>query len=192
MYVLRYKTAFYCFSAKVEIEKPLEDQTVKEYTESATFTCSLTRPADSVIWMKDSEPIEESSKYKITKDKTFHQLVILDINKDDKGVYSFKADDAKSDAELDVEVTSYRVGLKDIECREFEPVTLACEVTNELAAVSWFKDGQEVKESPRVKFTVDGSVHTLTISEACLDDEAEYTCKVGDVTTSCELLVESE
>nr|XP_006823016.1 PREDICTED: titin-like [Saccoglossus kowalevskii] len=177
--------------AKIELAKPIEDKEVDEFTESVSFSCQLTRPTNDVTWLKDDQPIDESDKYKIVKEDTSHTLIVSDVTTEDEGIYTFKAGDVKTDAELLVELTKFGEQLKDIQCSEFEPVTLECEVTNKLASVTWLKDQEEVKESPRVKISTDGTKHMLTILETIPEDEAEYTCKVGAVTTSCELLVDT-
>lgn len=48
-----------------------------------------------------------------------------------------------------------------------------------VAAVSWLKDGVEIRRSKRHEATSRGDTHTLTVRGAQVLDSAIYSCRVG-------------
>ena len=80
--------------------------------------------------------------------------------------------------------------LENAEVTEDETVTLTCEVSKPNATVQWNMNGQPITPGLRYKVTVDGCVHKLTIPKACLDDQAEYTASVDDVSSKANLTVQ--
>ncbi len=84
---------------------------------------------------------------------------------------------------------SFTVPLQDKECFVEEEVTLTCEMNKPDQKVQWLKNGKVIKADKRTKITVKGTVHTLTYPKSALDDTAEYTVKLGDLTTSGKLTV---
>lgn len=51
-----------------------------------------------------------------------------------------------------------------------------CEVSPSTAITSWMKDGGNLRESPKHKFTSDGKDRKLNIIDVQLSDTGEYTC----------------
>ena len=80
--------------------------------------------------------------------------------------------------------------LSDLKLKEKEKATLTCELNKENVKVIWKKNGQELKSDNRVKFVADSKVHQLVIENVTLEDTAEYSCVVGDVFTSANIVVE--
>ena len=79
--------------------------------------------------------------------------------------------------------------LGDYKVMEKESITLTCEVSKPDRAATWMKDG---KPLPKDRFTtkVEGCKHTLTITNAHLDDESKYTIKVEGAESTGKLSVE--
>ena len=68
---------------------------------------------------------------------------------------------------------------------------MSCELSKPGQQVTWLKDGVELKPDDRCEVVVDGCVHRLTIRNATLEDEAEYTVKLtDDISTKATLWVE--
>uniref|UniRef100_A0AAY5K7F1 non-specific serine/threonine protein kinase n=1 Tax=Esox lucius TaxID=8010 RepID=A0AAY5K7F1_ESOLU len=88
--------------------------------------------------------------------------------------------------------------LKDIVLQEGDAVgasaTFECEVSPSTAVTTWMKDGSNLRESPKHKFTSDGKDRKLAIIDVQLVDTGEYTCvaKLGnkEKTTTAKLIVE--
>ena len=75
---------------------------------------------------------------------------------------------------------------------EGDTVTLEAEVSKPGVESAWFKDDLEILPDVDEKFDilVDGTKHALTIHDATVEDEAEYTIEVGDESSTAALLVE--
>ena len=68
---------------------------------------------------------------------------------------------------------------------EGDSVTMDCEVSKPDAEGIWFKEDIEVEPTEKYETVVDGKVQALTIHDAELEDEGEYTLEVsGDSTTA--------
>ncbi len=81
--------------------------------------------------------------------------------------------------------------LKDITIPEGETAVFECEVSNPKEPVTWFRNGKKIlKSDKRAVFTVDGSIHRLTIKDAKVDDTAEFSATFGKETTTAKLTVE--
>uniref|UniRef100_A0A8C7VRF9 Ig-like domain-containing protein n=1 Tax=Oncorhynchus mykiss TaxID=8022 RepID=A0A8C7VRF9_ONCMY len=86
--------------------------------------------------------------------------------------------------------------LKDIVLQEGDAVgasaTFECEVSPSTAVTTWMKDGSNLRESPKHKFTSDGKDRRLAIIDVQLVDTGEYTCvaKLGnkEKTTTAKLI----
>lgn len=70
--------------------------------------------------------------------------------------------------------------LQDIILKEAESIgssaVFECEVSPSTAITSWMKDGGNLRESPKHKFTSDGKDRKLNIIDVQLSDTGEYTC----------------
>ncbi|GAA6231232.1 titin-like isoform X1 [Lates japonicus] len=69
-----------------------------------------------------------------------------------------------------------------------------CEVSPSTAITSWMKDGSNLREGPKHKFTADGKDRKLHIIDVQLSDTGEYTCVAKnagkEVTCTAKLIVE--
>lgn len=88
--------------------------------------------------------------------------------------------------------------LKDIVLSEAESIgssaVFECEVSPSTAITSWMKDGSNLRESPKHKFTSDGKDRKLAIIDVQLSDRGEYTCVATlgkkEKTSTAKLIVE--
>ena len=80
--------------------------------------------------------------------------------------------------------------LKDTKTFEQFSVALECEVSKPNRPVKWHKDGKEIKGDARRKLSMDGTLHSLTIRKASMEDDGRYTVTVGDQSTSARLTVQ--
>ena len=85
----------------------------------------------------------------------------------------------------------FTVPLKEVQSVEGQTVEMSCELSKPDQKVTWLKDGVELKPDDRFEVVVDGCLHRLTIRNATLEDEAEYTVRLtDDVSTKATLWVE--
>ncbi|KAA8578946.1 hypothetical protein FQN60_006038, partial [Etheostoma spectabile] len=88
--------------------------------------------------------------------------------------------------------------IQDIVLQEAESIgssaVFECEISPSTAITTWMKDGSNLREGPKHKFTADGKDRKLNIIDVQLSDTGEYTC-VGknagkEVTCTAKLVVE--
>ncbi len=65
-----------------------------------------------------------------------------------------------------------------------------CELSKPVKKVSWLRNGKAVTPDSRVKVTSDGTKHSLTFTQAKVEDSAKYSVKVGDLESTAKLSVE--
>jgi len=83
------------------------------------------------------------------------------------------------------------VPLKEVQSVEGQTVEMTCELSRPGQTVTWLKDGVELQPDERCAVVVDGCTHRLTIQNASLEDEAEYTVRLtDDVSSKATLWVE--
>lgn len=79
--------------------------------------------------------------------------------------------------------------LQPQECVEHETVEFVCEVTKAMP-VTWYKDGKPIHDSDQYQLTSTGMVHRLTIADAKIEDEADYSVTAGHLKSTASLLVD--
>ncbi|TDH06482.1 hypothetical protein EPR50_G00113840 [Perca flavescens] len=88
--------------------------------------------------------------------------------------------------------------IQDIVLKEAESIgssaVFECEISPSTAITTWMKDGSNLREGPKHKFTADGKDRKLNIIDVQLSDTGEYTC-VGknagkEITCTAKLVVE--
>ncbi|XP_010793050.1 titin-like, partial [Notothenia coriiceps] len=88
--------------------------------------------------------------------------------------------------------------IKDILLLEAESIgssaVFECEVSPSTAITTWMKDGTNLREGPKHKFTADGKDRKLNIIDVQLSDTGEYTCVAKnagkEITCTAKLVVE--
>ena len=68
--------------------------------DSATFSCELSKPANSVVWMKDGRKIENDENYELSQDGTLYSLCLPNTSKADAGKYTMSIGDKETSAKL--------------------------------------------------------------------------------------------
>lgn len=83
--------------------------------------------------------------------------------------------------------------LQEIRTVEGQTVTLSCQVSRPEAEVTWLKDDAALQPDERIQAVTDGCARLLTIHDATLEDEAEYTVQLSEtVFTKATLWVEGQ
>ena len=87
---------------------------------------------------------------------------------------------------------TFTTPLYDITIPENEDVVFKCETTKP-DKVQWLKNGKKItKPSKRISIIDEGIAHSLAIEKAQKEDEADYTAKIGDESTTGKLTVTSK
>lgn len=79
---------------------------------------------------------------------------------------------------------TFVVGLSDKEVYEENDFSLEVTLSKPQAEVSWLLDDLEIKPSEKYEFTAQGAQRQLSVHNVTLDDEGEYTCLLGDQSTT--------
>ncbi|XP_014667690.1 PREDICTED: titin-like [Priapulus caudatus] len=176
--------------------KPLEDLEVVR-GQDAKFSCEVDKLSGAIKWLQDGVPIKPSSKFEMSTDeeKKTITLVIKEADFDDEAVYTCMCGRKQCVADLLVNEPppSFTKELEDKEVMESNPVTFECIVDQDnLKNVKWLKDGRRIQTGERIRTKIDRNKLTLTIKEACLDDQGTYTCKLEGNKSAAKLSVKSE
>uniref|UniRef100_A0A3Q3XM14 Ig-like domain-containing protein n=1 Tax=Mola mola TaxID=94237 RepID=A0A3Q3XM14_MOLML len=156
----------------------------------AVFQCSVAGSSPmEVVWHKDNIAISSEGKYVMKCENNKYSLHIKSLEFTNQGVYLCKASNSVGTATF---TTELRVINKPSFVKTFEPVSadivlqeaesigssavFECEVSPSTAVTSWMKDGSNLRESPKHKFTSDGKDRKLNIIDVQLSDTGEYTC----------------
>lgn len=68
----------------------------------------------------------------------------------------------------------------DERCLSGEELALSCELSRANVTVRWYKDGEKVQESERLRLESDGRHRKLVILQTQPGDSGEYVCDAGD------------
>ncbi|XP_048657347.1 obscurin isoform X32 [Marmota marmota marmota] len=154
---------------------------------SATLSCEVAQAQTEVTWYKDGKKLSQSSQVHVEASGCRRQLVVQQAGKADAGEYSCEAGGQKVSFRLDVTEPApesqalERSGRREpLVIREHEDIVLTATLaTPSVAAVTWLKDGVEIRRSKRHQATSLGDRHTLTVRGAQVLDSAVYSCRVG-------------
>ncbi|KAM4798266.1 LOW QUALITY PROTEIN: obscurin-like [Urocitellus parryii] len=154
---------------------------------SATLSFKVAQAQTEVTWYKDGKKLSQSSQVRLEASGCRRQLVVQQAGKADAGEYSCKAGGQRVSFRLDV--TEPAPESQDLErsgrreplvIRKHEDIVLTATLaTLSVAAVTWLKDGMEIRRSKRHQATSLGDRHTLTVRGAQVLDSAVYSCRVG-------------
>ncbi|XP_020293629.1 obscurin isoform X3 [Pseudomyrmex gracilis] len=172
-------------SAPKIIKKQSDMMILIDETDTMTVQVEAT-PAPEVTWYKDGQLIQESDRIKIIKgDNDTYKLTIKNAKLTDAGSYSIVARN-----EINQTTDMWKVGIKcppKIKKRLGEPrvinegdtLNLLIEVDSESnPTVNWYKDGELLTASDRVKMTKNGNNYILTVTGAKVEDAAVYKAEI--------------
>ncbi|XP_077879380.1 obscurin-like [Ictidomys tridecemlineatus] len=152
---------------------------------SATLSCEVAQAQTEVTWYKDGKKLSQSSQVHVEASGCRRQLVVQQAGKADSGEYSCEAGGQRVSFRLDVTAPESqsleRSGRREpLVIKEHEDIVLTATLaTPSVAAVTWLKDGVEIRRSKRHQATSLGDRHTLTVRGAQVLDSAVYSCRVG-------------
>ncbi|XP_046753439.1 obscurin isoform X7 [Diprion similis] len=171
-----------------KVTKKMTDTTVMT-EETITMTVEVEgSPVPEVTWYKDGQLITESERIKITKDsKGAYSLTIKNTRIEDSGSYSIVAKNEISQTSefwtLSVKSPpkiKRKLGEQKV-INEGDSLTLLIEVeADPKPTVKWFKGGEVVSETERIKIVQDGDKYMLKITGAVSTDASTYKAEVSN------------
>lgn len=171
-----------------KITKKMTDTSVVT-EETITMTVEIQgSPAPEVTWYKDGQLITESERIKIKKEgNDKYTLTIKSARLEDAGSYSIVAKNEISQTSefWSLSVKSppkikRKLGEPKV-INEGDSLTLVIEAeADPQPTVKWFKDGQVIVESDRIKIVQDGDKYMLKITGAVSTDASTYKAEVSN------------
>uniref|UniRef100_A0A8W4F6E1 Obscurin n=1 Tax=Sus scrofa TaxID=9823 RepID=A0A8W4F6E1_PIG len=168
-------------------EQPARTEVQAMAGASATLSCEVAQAQTEVTWYKDGKKLSSSSKVRVEAKGCTRRLVVQQAGKADAGEYSCEAGGQKVSFHLDVTEPEPELAALErprrrepLVVKEHEDIVLTATLaTPSVAAVTWLKDGVEIRRSKRHEMASLGETHTLTVHGAQTLDSAVYSCRVG-------------
>ncbi|KAL3997510.1 Immunoglobulin I-set domain family protein [Acanthocheilonema viteae] len=175
-----------------KIVKGLEDQVIAKGDE-LILEIKVEEEPTEVRWLKNDTPLPENIEAKIEKiDEQTYRLTIPQVDSTDAGVYSVEVINevgkVQSAGSVDVDVKpEITKGLEDCEINEGDEQLFMVETNVPIREVKWYKNGQEIKSSPKVIMKqITSKKFELILTEATLEDTATYKVTLGNKAGTCD------
>uniref|UniRef100_A0A8C8B4D0 Myosin-binding protein C, slow-type n=1 Tax=Otus sunia TaxID=257818 RepID=A0A8C8B4D0_9STRI len=145
--------------------------------ERVELSCEVSEDDANVKWFKNGVELtdEAKSRYRIKVEGKKHTLIIEEAAKNDSATYSVMTTGGQSEAKLSVDLRPLKISLalQDQTVRLGQEIHLKCEISENVEG-KWYKNGQLIEASDRVKLYHKGRIHRFVIGSAAVDDEGEY------------------
>ncbi|XP_035878268.1 hemicentin-2 [Phyllostomus discolor] len=151
---------------------------------------ALAFPSPTITWMKDGSPFEASSNIQLLPGT--HGLQILNAQKEDAGQYTCVVTNTLGEAvknyhvevlippSISKEDSEGEAAVKEVKTKVNSTLTLECECwAVPPPAISWYKDGQPVTPSERLRILGEGRL--LQIQPTRVSDSGRYLCVASNV-----------
>lgn len=139
-------------------------------------------PKPEILWKHEGEVIEATGRYKfLYEDSESMSLIIKNVTPEDGGLYTITASN-----ELGIETAEMNLVVKtppkikkpsDLTCMAEETFRMGVEVEGvPKPTCKFFKDGKEIYESERIKFTYteETEMHYIEFNKTVLKDSGSY------------------
>uniref|UniRef100_A0A8C3TU05 Myosin-binding protein C, slow-type n=1 Tax=Catharus ustulatus TaxID=91951 RepID=A0A8C3TU05_CATUS len=158
------------------VTKGLED-TSTYVGERVELSCEVSEDDANVKWFRNGVELtnDPKSRYRIKVEGKKHTLVIEEAAKNDTATYSVMTTGGQSEAKLAVDLRPLKISLalEDQTVRLGQEIHLKCEISENVEG-KWYKNGQLIEASDRVKLYHKGRIHRFVIPVSAVDDEGEY------------------
>ncbi|XP_062989437.1 myosin-binding protein C, slow-type isoform X3 [Elgaria multicarinata webbii] len=160
----------------VIVTKGLED-TNAYIGDRIELTVEVSEDDANVKWFKNGVeiPLENKSRYKVKVEGKKHTLIIEEATKADRGAYSAMTTGGQSVAKLNVDLRPLKIlhPLEDQTVRLGKELSLKCEISENVEG-KWYKNGQLLQPSDRIKMYHKGRIHRLIVNSSLVEDDGEY------------------
>ncbi|XP_072257226.1 myosin-binding protein C, slow-type isoform X16 [Pyxicephalus adspersus] len=160
----------------VLVTKELEN--VSTYCgERVEMECEVSDAEANVKWFKNGVELlnEPRSRYRLKVDGKRHILIIDEADRGDSATYSVMTTGGQSAAQLQVDLRPLKIlqPLTDMTVNLGKEIHLKCEISENVPG-KWYRNGQVIYGSDRVKLFHKGRNHRLIIESALVEDEGDY------------------
>ena len=162
--------------------------------DKAVFEIEISKGDAKTKWFKKGVEIEFNENMQLIIEGKKQRLELYNVEVVDAGEITCTLGDKECKAILDVEEPNVNFVAK-LASNTTGSIGQDVKITVNLTGscnVKWMKEGKEIKESDKYQFECDGTIRTIIIKQASIEDVAEYTCVADTVRTSTELELEGQ
>ncbi|XP_078531400.1 myosin-binding protein C, slow-type isoform X17 [Lissotriton helveticus] len=139
--------------------------------------CEVSEEEANVKWFKNGVELtnEPRSRYRLKVDGKRHILIIDEANRGDSATYSVMTTGGQSAAQLQVDLRPLKIltPLTDITVLLGKEINLKCEISENVSG-RWYRNGQLILGSDRIKLYHKGRIHRLIIANSLVEDDGDY------------------
>ncbi|XP_059708906.1 obscurin-like protein 1 isoform X2 [Haemorhous mexicanus] len=153
--------------------------------ETVTLCCELSRADTPVCWAKEGVRLEAGGGLVLEEEGVHRRLLIPAAQAEHSGKYT--CDTANDTVTFTIQVLDplVRILEKDVlpthrHCQAMEDLVLEVQLSHTHGEVKWYKDGEKLQDTGRVRLEEDGVRRSLVILGATGKDAGEYLCDTGD------------
>ncbi|XP_027867263.1 obscurin-like protein 1a [Xiphophorus couchianus] len=157
--------------AQVMFTKKMEPVTAEEF-EEATLETEISLETGEVQWMRQGVVIQSGPRHTLAQNGCKRSLTIYKLNLSDRGTYRCETLHDRTQVKLNVEPRKISIckGLTDQETFERETASFEVELSHIDVEGIWQKDGIRVKPNNQFRVSINGLVHSLTLTNLTLED----------------------
>ncbi|KAM4037758.1 myosin-binding protein C, slow-type isoform 9-T9 [Anomaloglossus baeobatrachus] len=145
--------------------------------ERVEMECEVSDEDANVKWFKNGVEItnEPRSRYRLKVDGKKHTLIIDEADRGDSATYSVMTTGGQSAAQLQVDLRPLKIlqPLTDMTVNLGKEIHLKCEISEHVPG-RWYRNGQLIHGSDRVKIFHKGRNHRLVIANSLVEDGGDY------------------
>ncbi|NXJ05182.1 OBSL1 protein, partial [Odontophorus gujanensis] len=153
--------------------------------ETVTLSCELSRADAPVCWAREGVRLEAGGSWVLEEEGAHHRLLIPAARAEHAGKYTCDAADDAVTFTVQVSDPPVRILERDAlptcrRCRAMEDLVLEVHLSHAHGEVKWYKDGEKLQDTGRVRLEEDGQRRALVILGATGRDAGEYLCDTRD------------
>ncbi|XP_059676700.1 obscurin-like protein 1 [Gavia stellata] len=153
--------------------------------ETVVLGCELSRADAPVHWAKEGVRLEAGGSLVLEEEGTYRRLLIPTARAEHSGKYVCDAADDTVTFTVQVLDPLVRILERDVlptrrHCQAMEDLVLEVHLSHAHGEVKWYKDGEKLQDTGRVRLEEDGARRSLIILGATGRDAGEYLCDTSD------------
>ncbi|NWQ98524.1 OBSL1 protein, partial [Burhinus bistriatus] len=153
--------------------------------ETVTLGCELSRVDAPVHWTKEGIRLEAGGSLVLEEEGAHRRLLIPAAQTEHSGKYICATADDTVTFTVQVLDPLVRILERDVlltrrHCRAMEDLVLEVHLSHAHGEVKWYKDGEKLQDTGRVRLEEDGVRRSLIVLGATGRDAGEYLCDTGD------------
>ncbi|KAM6071117.1 obscurin-like protein 1 [Chlamydotis macqueenii] len=171
----------------VRILQPLRPPPVVTVSlgETVMLGCELSRADAPVCWAKEGVRLEAGGSLVLEEEGAHRRLLIPAARAEHSGKYICDATNDAVTFTVQVLDPQVRILERDVlptrrHCQAMEDLVLEVHLSHAHGEVKWYKDGEKLQDTGRVRLEEDGVRRSLVILGATGRDAGEYLCDTGD------------